>query len=167
MKSAPAETVAALLLGTGDSVCAIPLDRVVETMRPLAIEPLQGCPDFVAGLAVIRGEPVPVVPLAVLTGAQGARSRRFVTLRVDGQTGGRVVALAVERVIGVRRLDLAGLAKAPPLLDGMRPDLISHLGTLDGALLMVLETGRLLPDGLPSSGSSPRLDPSAGDGGRS
>ncbi len=177
MKSAATDMVAMLLIGTGDCVHALPLDHVVETMRPLPVEPLPGCPDFVAGLAVIRGEPVPVVTLAALTGIRRARSERFVTIQVHGradgradermsgqargQTDGRLVALAVERVIGVRRLDAAGLAAAPPLLG--RPDLVAHLGTLDGALLLVLETGHLLPpDLLPLPGMPPA--PLADDG---
>ncbi|SMH46609.1 chemotaxis protein CheW [Azospirillum agricola] len=149
------ETVQSLLIGTGETLCAVPLMSVVETMRPMAIERLQGCPDFVAGLSVIRGVPTPVVVLSALlgrpAGTMAAPSmatgdvRRFVTLRTGGQDDQGGVALAVERVIGVRRLEARSLTTAPPLLAGMPMDVVGRLGTLDGALLMVLEATRLLP----------------------
>lgn len=138
------DTVCVLLVGNGGILCALPLGVVGETMRPLPIEPLQGCPEFVAGLAVVRGEAIPVVSLPLLTGVRDAETRRFVTLR----TGGGRIALAVQRVVGVRRLDPAALAAAPPLLGDMRPAIVARLGTLDGALLVVLDSGRLLPDAM-------------------
>src|ERR1039458_3558579 len=80
--------------------CALPLEHVVETMRPLPIGPLAGAPPGVSGLAVIRGAPVPVVDLSRLfssdVGYIEVAPTRFVTVRV----GQRVVALAVDRVEG-------------------------------------------------------------------
>ncbi|HZE91839.1 MAG TPA: chemotaxis protein CheW, partial [Rhizobacter sp.] len=61
-------------------LCALPLSHVVETMRPLPTETIAGAPDFVCGLAVIRGAPVPVVDLARLLGATDTQARRFVTV---------------------------------------------------------------------------------------
>jgi hypothetical protein len=45
-------------------LCALALESVLETMRPLPIEPLAGVPEFVRGLPVIRGTPLPVIALA-------------------------------------------------------------------------------------------------------
>jgi hypothetical protein len=62
----------------------------------------------------------------------------------------------VDCVIGVRRLPRARLADAPPLLDALESGRIACLGTLDGALLTVLDPGRLLPaDGLQEPGARP------------
>ncbi|HEX7896836.1 MAG TPA: chemotaxis protein CheW [Planctomycetota bacterium] len=132
-----------LLVRARARVCALPLSSVVETFRPLDLRPVSDLPipAFVLGVAVIRGEPVPVVDLGALLGlAEPASPKRWLTLRL----GGRFVALAVEdvlRVVPAERLDRKPL---PPLLSGAKA--VDALGTLDGEFLSVLETGRLVPD---------------------
>jgi len=123
---------------------ALPASHVLETMRPLSIEPLAGAPDFVAGVAVVRGRPTPVVDAAALLGVRGgAAPARWVTLR----TGDRIVALAVAGVVGVRRLsDSLSAASAPPLLRGVAQGAVRSLGVLDGDLFLVLQTARLMED---------------------
>jgi purine-binding chemotaxis protein CheW len=145
-----AETTPVLVVAVGSLLCAIPADCVSETMRPLATEPLSATHDFVRGFAVIRGAPVPVVDLeALLTGERQTVSRRFVTLKLQG----RQVALAVERVIGVRQIDRAELRQLPPLLrqvDGeIDRDLVEAIGASDAELLLVLRAARLIPDQTP------------------
>ena len=133
----------ALLVRAGGRVCALPLAAVVETMRPLRVEPLAGAPDFVLGLAIVRGAPVPVVDLgACLSGERGpAGLTRFVTLRL----GERRVSVALEAVIGVRSLDRAALEGAPALLGDGRSGAIAAIGRLDRELLLVLDAARILP----------------------
>jgi purine-binding chemotaxis protein CheW len=81
--------------------CAIPLEHVVETMRPLPVLPLAGAPQLVLGLAVVRGRPLPVVDAAALFGGSApAAAGRFVSLRAPG----RQLVLAVGAVDGVHDL---------------------------------------------------------------
>lgn len=47
-------------------LCALPLAHVVETLRPLPVRGLAGAPSFVLGLALLRGQAVPVVDAAQL-----------------------------------------------------------------------------------------------------
>jgi purine-binding chemotaxis protein CheW len=123
-------------------LCALPLHNVIETMRPLSMEVVAGAPYFVCGLAVIRGEPVPVVDAARLLGEEdaAASSERWITLSV----GSRQVALAVDDVLGVRRLPADARHALPPLLRDASRDLVSELGMLDESLLLVLQDGHLL-----------------------
>jgi purine-binding chemotaxis protein CheW len=122
---------------------ALRVADVVETMRPLAIEPLANMPSFVRGLAVIRGIPVPVIDAAALLGtSHGSTPTRFITLRA----GGRSVALAVAEVVGVRAINGASLQDLPPLLQEASRDTITAVGTLDTELLMVLQAARMLPE---------------------
>jgi purine-binding chemotaxis protein CheW len=125
-------------------LCALPLHSVIETMRPLSMEVVAGAPHFVRGLAVIRGEPVPVVDAARLLGEEdaSASSERWITLTV----GSRRVALAVEGVLGVRRLAADARHALPPLLRDVSRDVVSELGMLDESLLLVLQDGHLLSD---------------------
>ena len=122
---------------------ALPLAQVVETMRPLPTEAIAGAPDFVRGLAVIRGAPVPVVDAARLLGIEeDAPAGRFVTLAV----GGRRVALALGSVLGLRSVAAASLYRLPPLLDKAGAEVVAAIGLLDAELLLVLQGARLLPD---------------------
>ena len=123
-------------------LCAVPLVHVVETMRALAVEAVAGAPHFVRGLAVIRGAPVPVVDTACLLGAQAAPADRFVTVLA----GGRLVALAVDSVLGVRTIAAGSLHELPPLLHDSGADIVAAIGLLDAELLLVLNSSRLLPD---------------------
>jgi purine-binding chemotaxis protein CheW len=124
-------------------LCAIPLAQVVETMRPLPVEPLPDMPGFVRGLATIRGKPTPVVDAGGVLGESGpGRPTRFVTVRA----GERLVALGVEEVLEIRDLTLASLETLPPLLREAGAEIVSAIGRLDAELLVVLEAARVLPD---------------------
>lgn len=131
-----------LLCQVGSLVCALPLEHISETMRPLPLEPFHGMPSFVDGLSIIRGAPVPVVDLARLLGNDSdARRTRLVVVKVSE----RRVALSVEQVIGVRAVDVAANRALPPLLGSARADFVAAVGSLDARLLVVLESALILP----------------------
>src|ERR1700722_7315193 len=121
---------------------ALPVSSVIETMRPLPIDPMSGVPPFVLGLSVIRGTGVPVVELATVLGVDSAGpATRFVALKV----GDRPVALTVDSVVGLHELDAAQLDELPSLLGTANADLVETIGVLDSQLLLLLRAGRLLP----------------------
>jgi purine-binding chemotaxis protein CheW len=131
----------ALIIGAGGRICALPLSHVIETMRPLPVEPIQGVPFFVQGVSIIRGIPTPVISLGAVLGAGDDAAERFITLRLDDKQ----VALAVNAVLGVRELDPT-LEALPPLLQGASKYATETISTLDRHLLTVLQTGWELPD---------------------
>ena len=134
---------AVVLCQVGAVVCALPLQHVSETMRPLPVEALSGTAAFIDGVSLIRGAPVPIVDLARLLGNVSTEPRtRLVVVKV----GERRAALAVARVIGVRSLESALVLDLPPLLSGASSEVITTIGSLDARLLLVLETSRLLPE---------------------
>jgi chemotaxis protein methyltransferase CheR len=70
-----------LICRVGTKVCGLPLLRVIETMRPLPVEPLGQMPLFVNGLALIRGRATPVLDARTLLGSPSAAAPgRYVTL---------------------------------------------------------------------------------------
>jgi len=144
MNIGASERTPAFFVTVGARVCAIPLHHVAETMRPLSIEPVAGTPDFVRGVSVIRGVPVPVVDLKVLleNGATSATYGRFVLLNVEE----RRVAIGVDGVIGLRALDPGQLGELPPMLRTATTDIIDAMGTHDAQLLVVLRAARIVPD---------------------
>jgi purine-binding chemotaxis protein CheW len=140
----PSVDTQALMVTSGSRVCAIPLDHVVETMRPLPIETLAEAPAFVRGVSVIRGEPTPVIDLRALLGVGGETidAGRLVTVKV----GERRLALGVDTVIGLKRLAPAQLRALPPLLGGLAAGAIEALGASDDQLLLLLRAARIVPE---------------------
>lgn len=134
-----------LLVRSQEWMCALPLDEVEETMRPLPVSPVAFAPDFVRGVCLVRGTTAPVVSLArLLGGGTPPPGSRFVSLRVPQ---GRV-ALEVDEVRGLRWLDEQTLDSVPPLLRSSAGQQLHHLGAVDGNLLAVLATAHLLPEAL-------------------
>jgi purine-binding chemotaxis protein CheW len=141
-----------LLFRVHGRLCALPLEHVVETMRPLPMDAVAGAPACVAGVSIIRGAAIPVVDVARLltpsddSGRIGppVGSARFVTVRVTDRT----VALAVDVVVGVRRLPPGALHALPLLLRDAGSDAVATIGTLDAELLLVLRAARLVPSDL-------------------
>jgi purine-binding chemotaxis protein CheW len=137
------EAKLSLLCRVRSNLCAIPLEYVAETMRPMPVTALVGAPVFVRGMSVIRGTAIPVVDAGSLFGAAApAAATRFVTLKTDHSH----VALAVEEVVGIRSLAAVALSDLPPLLRSASADLVSAVGMLDTELLLVLQTARIIPD---------------------
>lgn len=134
---------AALLCRVGTRVYGIRLDQVVETMRPLPIEPLAGVPPFVLGLSILRGAAVPVVDLAgLLSTTSSVRSTRFVAIRA----GVRQALLAVECVVGVGAIPQSTPEGLPPLVRDVSAQALETIGSLDEAMLFVLKAGCIVPD---------------------
>lgn len=128
-----------LVFRLGSQLCALPLEHAVEVLRPLPLSPFPGAADFVSGVAVVRGEPVPVVNLARLVVGQDQRVERWISARA----GDRRVALAVGPVEGIRFVEGAAFSHLPPLL---KVDQVSAVGTLDAQLAVVLQAAQALPD---------------------
>ena len=130
-----------LVVGAGSMHCALRITSVAEILRPLPARSLGGLPPFVAGLAILRGRPAPVVDLCRLLGTgESAPPTRFVALKV----GERRVALAVTGVVGIWKLDPQSFLDAPPLVGRVSGESIEALGALDGRLLALLSAGRIL-----------------------
>jgi purine-binding chemotaxis protein CheW len=135
------ERTRVLLCRVRKRLCAVPLEHVVEIMRPLRVESFAGMPSFIKGVSLIRGAPVPVVDAGALLGtSDDAQPARFVSVRA----GQRRVALAVEEVLGVRELPAAALHGLPPLLHDASADVVSAVGTLDQEFLVVLQAARFV-----------------------
>lgn len=134
-----------LLCRAGSFLCALRLADVVEIMRLLPSEPIADAPTFVRGLSIIRGMPMPVVDIALLLSGRTASLRRLITVK----SGTRIVALAVDSVLGVKSIETEGTAESlPPLLREAAGDMVSAIGRLDADLLLFLNTARIVPEAL-------------------
>lgn len=139
--AAPEEAVTALVFRAGTLLCALTLDEVIETMRPLATRRLAGSPAFVRGISVLRGVPTPVIDVArLLTGADG-EIERYVAVGTERGP----VALAVGTLLGIRATD-AGPAEPHPALLGGSHRLVAGVGTFGSEPMLLLQSMRTVPD---------------------
>ena len=139
--TASAEAVTALVFRAGSLLCALPLDEVIETMRPLPSRPLTGTPGFVLGISVLRGVPTPVIDVArLLTGVAG-EVERYVAVRTERGP----VALAIGTVLGILDTEV-GPADAHPALLGGSHRLVAGVATLGSEPLLLLQNMRAVPD---------------------
>jgi purine-binding chemotaxis protein CheW len=135
------EATSSLLCRAGTVLCALPIDHVIETMRPLPLDQLPGTPHFIAGMAIVRGAPLPVVVVSRLFGDLETIPERLVIVRA----GPRRVGLAVDSVVGVRVLSGDVVERLPPLLRDASHNAVADIGSLDGELMVVLQAARVVP----------------------
>lgn len=138
-----AEGVSALIVRVGAVSCALPSACLLETMRPLPVQPLDSMPAFTTGVATIRGAATPVVDLAAVLGEapdEVSGAKRFVTIRA----GARTVALAVDEVVGLARFEPGTLASRPSILSTASDPVVEALAIKDDALHLVLDAARLV-----------------------
>lgn len=152
--TSPAEGAAgalALVFRAGSLLCALRLDEVIETLRPLAVRPLAGTPPFVRGVTIMRGVPAPVIDVARLLGGEQAEVVRFVAVRAERGP----LAFATGPVLGIRPADAGsqvrpatgtGLAGTTGLIGGASAALVAGVGTLDAEPLLMLQSMRVVPD---------------------
>src|SRR5690242_5036281 len=102
-----------LVLRVRSQLCGVPISHVLETCRPLPTEPLPNAPAFVTGVSLLRARATPVVDARRLLGhPSDVPPTRYVTLKL-GAEGTRVVALAVDAVVGIREVKSEELEALP------------------------------------------------------
>jgi purine-binding chemotaxis protein CheW len=143
---APPEEVPAvhssLVFRAGPLLCALRLDEVIETMRPLITHPLAGTPSFVTGICVMRGIPTLVIDVARLLGGAAADVSRFVAVRTEHGP----VAFATGDIQGVRTISAETAGQNAALLGEAPARLIAAVGTIDAAPVLLLQSMGLMPD---------------------
>jgi chemotaxis signal transduction protein len=98
---------------------------------------------------LIRGRATPVLDARQLLGSPTtAPPGRYVTLDLGEKRHQRMAALAVDAVVGVRRIEAGALSALPRLLREQNGEIVAALGALDSELMLVLEHSRLLPDSI-------------------
>lgn len=134
--------MAALVFRAGPLLCAMRLDEVVETLRPLETQPLAGTPAFVLGISVLRGVPTPVIDVARLLGGGAGTVERFIAVRTERGA----VALATGAVLGIRSVDASATGGHPALLGARSSRLVAGVGVVGTEPLLLLQSMRTVPD---------------------
>lgn len=136
---------------------AVPLDRVREVVRAVAITRLPGAPRVVAGVINVRGRAMPVYDLGARFGAPEHPLRpdeRFIVARANRRT----VALRVDRVDWIRAVLPGEVEKASDLVS--RPTHVTGVARLPEGLLLIHDL-----DGFLSAAEAEELETSIGSPG--
>ncbi len=124
----------ALLVRLRGETYALPVESVLAVYEGIPITPLPGTPEFVAGIANVRGHLMTVLNLAAILNAPGEEpsgSRALVVVA----NGDFSVALCVERADEVSNIDNRELSSKPALSETLRGDYL--VGVLpDGVALL-------------------------------
>jgi purine-binding chemotaxis protein CheW len=121
-------------LRVGDEHYALPVETVLEVARPASLTPVPGAPAHLLGVMNLRGEVLPVVDLAALSGLRGPGEP---TVIVVVEAGGARAGLAVDAVLGV------GDLPAPSPTDTAR-EYVSSAALADGELVGILDADAAL-----------------------
>jgi chemotaxis-related protein WspB len=123
----PAAASAGLLVfalpGAGGLGFALSAAQVVEVLPAAAPRPVPGAPEALLGLCVWRGEPLPVLDLALAVGLPSALPRGGGFLRglvARAARSRQLLVFPVERVVGMRQGPFPQPAAATPPFPGAR-----------------------------------------------
>ncbi len=132
-----------LVFRVGENRFALGLADVSEVSRPAGLTPVPGMPPWLAGVANVRGDLVPVVVLGDLLGvATGAAARALIVVRPADDDDG--LGLLADDVVGIRSL-AAGADLPGDLADDTRGRFVLGLAGGDTAgLIQRLDLGRVL-----------------------
>jgi purine-binding chemotaxis protein CheW len=142
--SAPSRQLCCFAVGAQEY--ALDIMRIKEIVNPLPITVVPGAPAFVEGIVELRGAFLPVIDLRTRFGlavTAADRDSKYVIARVDG----RQVGLVVDRVIEVRRVELAQVAPPPPLAvaTGARP-FFSGVVKWDERIVLIVDLDQVLTE---------------------
>ncbi len=134
-----AASLRALLLETGEFLCALPIGRVRQVMRTLQVYPSPGTAPGFLGLAEFAGEPIPVLDLGRLVGAPaGARPASPVTVVAwAGPAGHReLVGLTADAALEIVEV-------APDVAGSRRAGVVGGNASVGGRTVRVLDIEEL------------------------
>lgn len=125
-----ADEVAELVVfRVGSEEYVVDVRRVREVVAPLPVRRMPRVPEFMEGVADLRGEVIPVVDVRRRFGLQAGTPTRKTKLMVV-QMAEATVGLVVDAVVEVLRVPRAAIRPAPPLAGRDAPGLV--LGVVGG-----------------------------------
>ncbi|MEP6571122.1 MAG: chemotaxis protein CheW [Gemmatimonadota bacterium] len=114
------------------------VERILRYSKPAS---LPKSPDYLEGVVPYAGGVVPVIDLRKRLSVE-ARLReetRQMVLELEGQR----IAVVVDQVLEVLRVDTRTISAPPPMVRGLSADYISGIISRPGRTIVVLNAGRL------------------------
>lgn len=131
-----------VIFALGDDRFAVDVGQVREVLRTPPLTRLPGAPEYVRGVANLRGEVVPVVDLRVKLGEPEGdhEDTRVVVCELEGE----VIGIEVDEVQEVATLDPEQIHPAPRRWVEQSQQAVTGIARLDEELILVVDLARLL-----------------------
>lgn len=96
-----------LVFELAGSSYAVPIENVREVVRPTRLTPVPGLPDWLPGVANVRGDIVSIIDLSLFLGIPGHNGDHRGLLIAQTDDGQLTLGLLVSNIVGIRRLPAA------------------------------------------------------------
>jgi purine-binding chemotaxis protein CheW len=133
-------------LGLGAEIFAVPVACVIEILAMRDLCRVPDGPDFLAGLADVREQAVPVIDLRRklgLPGVEATHQTRIIVLEVTVEGRKLAVGLIADRVIEVITLAADKIGPPPNVGGSWRSDYIAGIGRHGAGFVIVFAMERL------------------------
>ena len=133
------------MFGVGSTEYAVPILTVSEVVRPLKITPVPNVPEWVLGVANLRGDIISVVDLRLLFGQpapESLPSNRM--LVVHSQNEEVTSGLIVDRASGIFDLPQEQIRSPSAPIDDKVSPFMQGVSEVNDRLLVVLDLNQLL-----------------------
>ncbi|MCX7994915.1 MAG: chemotaxis protein CheW [candidate division WOR-3 bacterium] len=102
-----------IIFKIADELIGIDIKMVREVTELPPSVPVPKAPDFVLGLANIRGEVVPIISLRLRLGVGGEEQSNMILVVEEGE---RIAGLRVDSLLGTKKIDERLINRNPELL---------------------------------------------------
>jgi len=130
-----------LTFEVGGSRFALPVRLLHEVVRAVAIAPLPKAPPIVEGVINVRGTVVPILDIRQRFGLSPTPVAPEQHLLI-AQSGGRVVALRVDRAVDLVSVDEAAIESAARVVPGA--EYVAGIAKLPDGLIVIHDLERFL-----------------------
>jgi len=126
----------------GTQQFALAITQVERILRHEPPAPIPEAPDFLEGVVPYAGGVVPVIDLRKRLGLDPAlrEETRMVVVQLDDQN----VAVVVDQVVEVLRVDSRGITSPPRMVRGLAAKYISGIISREGGTIVILNATCLL-----------------------
>jgi len=129
-----------------DILCAIDIIKIKEIIKHLDISAVRNAPDFVRGVASLRGEIISVIDLRTKFGFEPIvlnEDMRIIVINFQGENTG----LLVDKIHDVHRISVDSLEPLTSNINGVNREYFSGIYKMEKSLAAVLNTEELLKYG--------------------
>ncbi|QEL15414.1 chemotaxis protein CheW [Limnoglobus roseus] len=127
----------------GHTPYAVRIENVREVVRSTKITPVPGMPDWLPGVANVRGDILSLVDLPRFLNVDDGESPRRGVLVAQSDDGQLVIGLLVNTVVGIRRLPPSRPLEHDLLGDGSLAEYLDGVAELNGKLVPILDLNAL------------------------
>jgi purine-binding chemotaxis protein CheW len=134
-----------IVFDLGNEEFGVKIDEVREVVRTGVITPIPDSPEFIKGVANVRGEIVSVIDLKsrfFLPGGKAGESRHIIITEQEKN----IFGLMVDEVTEVLRIPQAEIKATPEILTRIHAEYVRGVVTIGERLIILLDLAKVLSE---------------------